>query len=143
MSSRRRARQAALQILFQVETSSITPEDAIRLYWGSLYQTNEELPKLDVDREFADALALGYAGHQEEVDAQIRSISEHWRLERMPAVDRNILRIGTYEILCTPETPLRVVLNEAVELAKRYGAEESPAFVNGVLDKIAALKGRQ
>jgi N utilization substance protein B len=87
--------------------------------------------------EFADQLVLGFGRVSEEIDAKIRAVSRHWRLERMARVDRNIIRLGAYELMHVADIPRRVTLNEAVELAKRFGNEESPAFVNGVLDRIA------
>lgn len=90
-------------------------------------------------RDFAEFLALGVLERQEEIDDMIRKASLNWRLERMGLVDRNVLRIATFEMLATPETPLKVILNEAIELGKRYGTEESGSFVNGVMDKIGSL----
>ena len=88
-------------------------------------------------REFGSAIVTGFSGQSDAVDEAIRAVSEHWRLERMPLVDRNVLRLATYEILYMKDIPPRVTINEAVELAKRYGGEGSPGFVNGVLDRIA------
>ncbi len=85
----------------------------------------------------------GVASHLEELDALIVRYSEHWRLERMAAVDRNLLRLAAYELLYQPKIPSKVVINEAVELAKRYGAEDSGAFVNGILDHIRLAVGRE
>jgi len=87
-------------------------------------------------REFAEALVRGVAGHRDALDAEIAAHARNWRVDRMAAVDRNVLRLGAYELLHT-DTPARVVLDEAVELARDFGAERSPAFVNGVLDAIA------
>jgi N utilization substance protein B len=93
-------------------------------------------------REFADMLLQGVIEHLEEVDETIRKASLNWRIDRMATVDRNILRVATYELMRVDETPLKVVLNEAIELSKRYGSEDSSAFVNGVLDKIGStLRG--
>jgi N utilization substance protein B len=88
-------------------------------------------------------LVDGVSAHQEELDSLIARYSEHWRLERMVAVDRSLLRLSTYELLYQPEIPPKVVLNEAVELAKRYGTEESGAFVNAILDRIRQAMGRE
>ena len=85
----------------------------------------------------------GVAAHQEELDALIARYSEHWRLERMALVDRNLLRLATFELLYRDDIPAKVVINEAVELAKRYGTEESGAFVNGLLDRIRLALGRE
>ena len=88
--------------------------------------------------EFARALVRGVSARREEIDALIGEVSEHWRLDRMPVVDRNLLRLATYELMATPDVPPSVVLNEAIELAREFGTEASPAFVNGVLDRVAA-----
>ncbi len=86
-------------------------------------------------------LVAGVASHQEELDALIVRFSEHWRLERMTVVDRNLLRLAAYELLFQPKIPPKVVINEAVEMAKRYGSEESGAFINGILDQIQKEAG--
>ena len=130
MGSRRKAREAAVQMLYQMDLSGISAADAVGLFWQHL--------GVPVERdEFADQLVLGYARAADEIDAKIRAVSRHWRLERMSRVDRNIIRLGAYELMHIDDIPRRVTLNEAVELAKRFGNEESPAFVNGVLDRIA------
>jgi transcription antitermination protein NusB len=130
MGSRRKAREAAVQMLYQMDLSGIRAADAIAMFWQHL--------GVAVERDdFADQLVLGYARTQEEIDNKIRAVSRHWRLERMSRVDRNIIRLGAYELMHLADIPRRVTLNEAVELAKRFGNEESPAFVNGVLDRIA------
>jgi N utilization substance protein B len=130
MGSRRKAREAAVQMLYQMDASGIDAAAAIELYWRYLASP--------VDRdEFADQLVLGFGREREAIDEKIRAVSKHWRLERMAWVDRNIIRLGAYELLHVADIPSRVTLNETVELAKRFGNEESPAFVNGVLDRIA------
>jgi len=94
-------------------------------------------PDLDELCKFALDLVQGVNDFREEIDRRIRSLSEHWRLERMSIVDRNILRLSAYEVLYRPDIPPKVSLDEAVELAKEYGDEKSSAFVNGILDKLA------
>jgi transcription antitermination protein NusB len=135
MGARTTAREAALQVLYAVEASGATAEQAIGDYW-------RELPGDPEDREYADSAVLGVVRRLERVDELIRGASQNWRLERMTRVDRNVLRIGTWELLERLEVPRAVILDEAVELAKRYGTEESGAFVNGVLDRIAEDCGR-
>ena len=130
MSSRRKAREAAVQMLYQMDVCGIDAAQAIQLYWQNLGSSDE-------DHEFANTLVRGCADVRDQLDERIRGVSKHWRLERMSRVDRNIIRLGAYELLHVREIPRRVTLNEAVELAKRFGNEESPAFVNGVLDRIA------
>jgi N utilization substance protein B len=130
MGSRRKAREAAVQMLYQIDLSGTEAALAIELFWQHL--------GVAVERDaFADQLVLGYGGVSEAIDAKIRAVSRHWRLERMARVDRNIIRLGASELIHVADIPRRVTLNEAVELAKRFGNEESPAFVNGVLDRIA------
>ncbi len=138
--TRRRGREAALQILYQMDTTGVPAEQAAGLFWEHLAPGDGGL---DEDgRAFANELALGIGREGEKIDAAIRDASEHWRLERMPRVDRNVLRVATYEILFVPSIPRRVTINEAIELAKRYGDAGSPAFVNGVLDRIATVAGK-
>lgn len=133
--ARRRAREAALQMLYQMDVSSVSAEQAISAYWATLASSRE-------GEELANRIVRGYHDERDAIDAHIRGVSQHWRLERMTRVDRNILRLGTYELLRLEDVPRRVTLNEAIELAKRYGAEGSPGFVNGVLDRIAADVGK-
>jgi N utilization substance protein B len=135
MGSRRKAREAAVQMLYQLDLCGLDAAIVTRLYWEHLGVAAER-------DEFADELVIGCANAQVELDAKIRSVSKHWRLERMARVDRNIIRLATFELMHQPDIPRRVTLNEAVELAKRFGNEESPAFVNGVLDRIADDLGK-
>jgi len=136
MGSRRQGREAALQILYQMDVTGVGVEDALRLFWQNLGSSHE-------GEDFANQLVRGFAAREEEIDAIIRRVSHHWRLERMTRVDRNILRLGTYELVHLPDVPRRVTLNEAVELAKRFGSEGSAGFVNGVLDRIASDLGKE
>ena len=122
-------------MLYQLDLSGLDATVVTRLYWEHLGVAAER-------DEFADELVIGCANSQEQLDAKIRGVSKHWRLERMARVDRNIIRLATYELMHRPDIPRRVTLNEAVELAKRFGNEESPAFVNGVLDRIADDLGK-
>ncbi len=130
MGSRRKAREAAVQMLYQMDVAGVDAERAIAPF-------GENLGAPDDEREFANALVLGYGRVRETIDDTIRAVSKHWRLERMSRVDRNVIRLGAFELLHMSDIPRRVTLNEAVELAKRFGNEESAAFVNGVLDRIA------
>src|SRR5438132_2439985 len=130
MASRRRARQRALQILFIWDARKQPVEDSINAYYDSLY--GEE--GLERDPFVAD-LVRGTVEHLAEVDDRITRHAEHWRMERMPAVDRNILRLAVYEMTGMGAPPA-VAINEALELARRFSNEESVHFVNGVLDAI-------
>ncbi|NNE19007.1 MAG: transcription antitermination factor NusB [Myxococcales bacterium] len=138
MGSRRKGREAALRILYFMDVSNVSGTQAIRSYWGHL--SNEDAPTEDVD--FANQLVRAYANQKGEVDEIIRSSSHHWRIERMPIVDRNVLRVAIVELREMGDIPKRVTLNEAVELAKRFGSEGSGAFVNGVLDRVATELGK-
>ncbi|MGE0789317.1 MAG: transcription antitermination factor NusB [Sandaracinaceae bacterium] len=135
MGSRRRGREAALQMLFQMDVSGVQAEQAVQSYWAHLSSSRE-------GEAFANALVRGWAAERERIDDIIKDVSQHWRIERMARVDRNILRLATYELLALDDVPRRVTLNEAVELAKRYGSEGSAGFVNGVLDRIASDLGK-
>ncbi len=136
MGIRRRGREAALQMLYQMEMSAIGAEQAIALFWDHLGSGRE-------GEEFANILVRGVQEDTAHIDEIIRGVSQHWRLERMTRVDRNILRLATFELLGVPDVPKRVTLNEAVELAKRYGSDGSSGFVNGVLDRIASELGKE
>jgi len=135
MSSRRRSRQRALQILFLWDTRRQPVDDAINAYYDTLY--SEEHPERD---SFVDDLVRGTVTHLAEVDEQITKHAEHWRMERMPAVDRNILRLAVFE-MTRGGTPAPVTIDEALELARKYSNEESVQFVNGVLDAIRRETG--
>jgi N utilization substance protein B len=133
MPSRHRSRQRALQILFQLDMSRQPPEDAIAKYYDTLYsEENETRPEQD---RFMEDLVKGTLAETTLIDQRISRHSEHWRVERMPAVDRNILRMAIYE-MTGGLTPAPVVINEALELARRFSGEESVPFINGVLDAI-------
>jgi len=130
MASRRRARQRALQILFLWDARRQPVEDVINAYYDTLY--SEEKPERD---PFVHDLVSGTIGYISEVDSQIAAHAEHWRMERMPTVDRNILRLAVYE-MTHGGTPAAVAIDEALELARKFSNEESVQFVNGVLDAI-------
>ena len=119
-----------MQILYEMDISQMNPERAIAVFWSNLGDTEGY-------SEFSNQLVRGCAAQLPSIDAAIRAVSEHWRLERMACVDRNIIRLAVFELMTLPDVPRKVTLNEAVELAKRFGDESSPAFVNGVLDRIA------
>ena len=136
MGARRSGREAALQMLFSAEASGASAEDTIRLFLRS-FETEPE------GREYAEAAVRGVENAKNEVDARVRAASTNWRLERMARVDRAILRLATWELAYRGDVPRAVVIDEAVELAKAYGTDESSAFVNGVLDKIADELGRK
>jgi N utilization substance protein B len=133
MPARRRSRERALQILYLWDARRQPVEDAIAAYFDTLYSEESSTPPQQ--DEFLDRLVTGAVEHVEELDRRITQHAEHWRIERMPSVDRNILRLAVYEMLHT-DTPAAVVIDEALELARRYSNEESVQFVNGVLDAV-------
>jgi len=144
---RRRAREIALQVLFSLDLNpGVTPAQALAQFWHDFVNESRpedpsrELGEPDPPREvvsFAETLVGGTVENLAELDGIIQRASKNWRLERMARVDRNVLRLATYELRYVPEVPAKVVINEAIEVAKRYGASESPAFVNGLLDRIS------
>jgi N utilization substance protein B len=136
MGARTTAREAALQMLFAIDASGTEVERAIADFW-------RELPGDAEDRAYADAAVRGVASSLASIDERIAKASTNWRVERMTRVDRNVLRLGVWELSERPEVPRAVALDEAVEVAKRFGTEESGAFVNGVLDRIADELGRK
>jgi N utilization substance protein B len=134
MGSRTKARECALQALYQLDTSGGgDPRDALRGILAHFEETDADTAR------FAEQLVGGVQSERAAIDELIQKSSIHWKLERMARVDRNILRLAVYEILRRADVPLRVTLNEAVELGKKFGSEESSAFVNGVLDRIAHM----
>ncbi|MEP0775027.1 MAG: transcription antitermination factor NusB [Acidobacteriota bacterium] len=130
MGVRRRGRELALQLLYQRELAG-GEVDALAASSSDL----QEVPP--AAREFASTLLRGVIAHLAEIDRELTGQADNWRLERMAAVDRNILRLAMFELLHEPDTPVSVVIDEAIELAKRYGSERSSQFVNGVLDAFA------
>ena len=127
---RRLAREAALSLLYSSDIAETDLEEVIE---------NGQYPSDDLEvSEYAESLALGITDHLDEIDEKLASTSENWALDRMPVVDRSILRLAVYEMMYIDEVPISVAINEAVELAKMYGGEdESARFVNGVLGRIA------
>ncbi len=139
MGARHSGREAALQMLFQIELSGASAEDAIDLFWRSFDA------EADPDgRPYADEAVRGVAATREDLDRQIVQASANWRIERMARVPRSgtSLRLGAWELLYRLDVPPAVILDEAVELAKSFGTDDSSAFVNGVLNRIAEMLGR-
>jgi N utilization substance protein B len=135
MGARTGGREAALKMLFAVEASQTDFDSAIALFWREFGGDPETRP-------YADESVRGVLEERDGLDEIIRTASENWRIERMTRVDRNVLRLGTWELKHRVDVPRAVVLDEAIELAKRYGSEESGAFVNGVLNQVAEDLGR-
>lgn len=145
-NSRHRARKAALQMLYQWEVGRVSPHDAVRTYWpgrDAPPSADDEYADFDPEqavdelgRAFANALVTGTIQRVAEIDAQIAAHAKNWRLERMAVLDRLILRMAIYELIAEPETPAKVIINEALELARTFSADDAVPFVNGVLDGV-------
>ncbi len=133
MGRRRQAREKALQALYQIDAVGTAPEEAL----AELLHDDGE-PVDESALQYARVLVCGVIEHLRLIDEFIKEHSANWRLDRMARVDRNVLRMAVYELLHRPDVPRKVVLNEAIEVAKRFGTEESGAFINGLLDKIAS-----
>jgi len=129
MGRRRKARENALQILFQLEFNKPQIEQAIDQFWKEK-KASEEI------RDYSNWLVKGIVSHQPEIDNLIQSLSDHWRLSRMAHVDRNILRIAVFEFLYEKNIAAAIIINEAIEIAKKYSSDEAAAFINGILDAI-------
>ena len=129
MGSRRKAREYALQMLFQWDITKDNIESVMAGFWANI----DEPPAVI---EFANQLVTRTIEHVEEIDSIVQRHAEHWRLDRMAVVDRNLLRLATQEFIYDKETPKTVVINEAIEIARRFSAQESPQFINGILDSI-------
>ncbi len=129
MSTRRRAREIVLQLLYEADMNDSRDAELARKFIKSRLQGRKGLT------DFACELLKGTLVHRAEIDSQLSKLASHWTLPRMAVTDRNVLRLGAYEILFG-DTPGRVAVNEAIVLAKRYGDKNSPRFVNGVLDRL-------
>ena len=129
MGTRRQGREAALKLLYACEVTRAQAEDVLSALWV------ESVIPPD-GQEFVHRLVKGVVERREEIDALIQSCSEHWSLERIGVVERNILRLAIYELLFLPDIPPNVSINEAVEVAKHYGAQDAWLFINGILDRI-------
>jgi N utilization substance protein B len=131
MGTRRKSRELAMQMLFQGDLGKQTPEEVRRLFWMSRDDVDAET------RGFAEDLYRMATTRQVEIDGLIEAHAQNWRLERMAVVDRNVLRAAVAEMLGYPSTPAAIIINESLEIARRYAAPESVQFLNGVLDAIA------
>lgn len=131
--SRRLARETALQVLFQLDITGETEVDSVEQvidHWAKEFTVSEKSIK------FATGLVEGTLSQKQAIDDLISSTAHEWALDRMNTVDRNLMRLAIYEMLHCPDTPQRVILNEAIEIAKKFGSEESAKFINGILDKL-------
>ena len=134
MPARHRSRQRALQVMFLWDARRHSVDEALGEFYATLASEDEDPPRLAAD-EFMETLVRGAVGKAEEIDRRIVGASEHWRLERMPAVDRNILRLAIFE-MTGAGTSAAVVIDEALELARQFSGDESVRFINGVLDAV-------
>ncbi len=132
---RRRAREYALQILFQLDvTNSEFSSDVLKAFWENTKEEDEDV------REFTDDIVVGTRENIDQIDNEINITAEHWSVNRIAIVDRNILRAAAYELLYRADIPPSVVINEAIEISKKYSTGDSASFINGILDKIQKSK---
>lgn len=129
MGKRREAREYALQILYSIDIGKFNPEEVLADFWRE-HSVEEEV------KNFTTVLVKGTIENLSELDGLIRKHAKNWELDRMAIIDRNILRAASYELVYRVEIPPKVVINEAVELAKKYSGEKSSKFINGILDKV-------
>jgi N utilization substance protein B len=141
---RRRSREIAIQVIYLMDANpELSAEVALRLYFDHLAPPDDDDDgggdegKAPHDTALLDELVRGFAGHRAELDELFSRLSQNWRIERISAVERNVIRLALFELRHTPATPVSVAINEAVELAKRFGTSEGAAFVNGMLDRAA------
>jgi len=127
---RRKAREDALQILYQLDLNHGLATSSAMGYFESFYSQKSEVD------DFTRRLVSGVSNHLKELDDHVERVSDHWRMDRMAIVDRNILRIGVYELCYCDDIPTTVSINEMIEVAKQFGSENSAAFINGILDKV-------
>jgi N utilization substance protein B len=143
MGQRRKSREIALQMLYQLEMTGEPPNEVIGLYYEIESGEDEKIADSDYSvRPFAEQLVNGVYQHRSELDAKIVAASENWRLERMSIIDRNVLRIALFEMLYCQEIPPKVSINEAIDLGKTFGSPDSGAFINGILDHLLREVGR-
>jgi len=130
LGKRRKSREIIIQVLYQMDMSDGDAEENFNLFWQH-FNPSDEL------KEFSQEIVQGVCKHREEIDALIEKHSKHWRLKRMPIIDKNILRSAIFELMFCPDTPVKVIINEAIELGKKFSSEKSSPFINGILDKVS------
>lgn len=140
MGARRTARERALQALYELDVQAqVSAADALEQAWAA---SDDEGPRDHGAHAFALELVEGVRKELEVLDGLIEAHSTNWRVDRMSRIDRNVLRLGVFELKYRPDIPRKVTLNEAVELGKKFGSEDSSAFINGLLDKVAQGLGK-
>jgi N utilization substance protein B len=137
MRKRTRARECALKILYAIDITGDEPSRCVEMFWGAYEKPDDEV------RSFSDSLVYGVTGRKDEIDRVISEYATNWQLKRMAAVDRNILRLAAWELLYADDIPPKVSINEAIEIAKKYGDSDSGKFVNGILDKISKAEPKK
>ncbi len=135
MGSRRKSRELTLQALYQAEVNGTEPLEQFALFCAN-FQVNDKIIPL------AQELLLGISDHAIEIDALISQHTKNWRVGRMSIIDRNLIRLGVYEVLFRADVPATVAINEAIEIAKRYSTDDAPSFINGILDAISNGKSQ-
>ena len=130
MRKRTKAREYALQILYAVDITKDDPGECVRRFWEGNEESSAEVKK------FAAGLVLGVSDNKKEIDEMITKYATNWHLDRMAVIDRNVLRFAAYELLYAKDIPPKVSINEAIDIAKKFGGPDSGKFVNGILDKI-------
>jgi transcription antitermination protein NusB len=138
MGARRTARERALQALYHLEVTETSPSEALESAWVA---ADDEGREHDAHK-FALEVVSGVRDHLAELDELIQKHSHNWRIDRMSRIDRNVLRVGVWELKYREDIPFKVSVNEAVELGKKFGTEESSAFINGLLDRIGVALGK-
>jgi N utilization substance protein B len=136
MTRRTRGREIALQVLYQADLNPGLATEEIRRFVERRLLGDKKLC------EFTRGLIAGVLEHQPRLDALISNVAENWRIDRMAAIDRNILRLGAYEMIYCPDVPTKVAINESLELAKRYSTGQSSRFVNGILDRLLSAEAQ-
>ena len=136
MSSRRKSRERALQTLYKMDITEAGPGRSGGLSLSAGSDVDLTIPDNGGDDEYSAEIVRGVIDKLKEIDGRIEECSEHWRIDRIAVVDRNVLRIAAYELLYRPQIPYRVVIDEAIEVAKTFGTVDSGAFVNGLLDEL-------
>ncbi len=141
--SRRKTREFVVQVLYAADGGKDTPLDMLDLMENHFEgDTENDLQLSNISKEYAADLVRAVAGDKEIIDKLISKLSHNWKLHRITRVDRNILRLAVAEFIHYPDIPGKVILNEAIEIARKFGADNSPAFINGILDRINAIEPR-
>jgi transcription antitermination factor NusB len=137
MRKRTKAREYALQILYAIDITKDEPKNCVERFWEGSDETSEDI------KRFAGEIVLGVCNNKKEIDGLISKYATNWQLDRMAVIDRNVLRFATYELLFMEDIPPKVSINEAIDIAKKFGGNDSGKFVNGVLDKINKTESKK